>query len=326
MPQIDVLIPSSGVELAGTLCLPIGEEPIATAILLPGSGHHDRDETIGTHKPFAVISEHLVAAGIGSLRLDGRGMAQSGGSTDSVDFASKVEDALAARRWLVDERGVSEARLLFIGHSEGGLVGAAAAAQKPTALAMLSGPAQPIAATLHFLAESASRAAGASDDQIAHERAMNDAAFALVTCPGQSQREKLIELIDGFLSTWPGDGEAMPDSDRAATAAIMADTLLAPDFRSLLQQHPADYLRRLTRPVLAMFGDRDCQVPADANLAAFRLATAGIPDASAQVLHAHNHLYQVAVTGQIEEYETLGSSPSKVALETLTRWIRETFV
>lgn len=325
MIPIEVRVRAGAVQLAGTLCLPAHGEPRATAILLPGSGHHDRDETIGIHKPFAVIAEHLAAAGIGSLRFDGRGMGRSGGSTDSVDFASKVEDALAARRWLVDERGMAEARLLFIGHSEGGLVGAAAAAEKPTPLAMLAGPAQPIAATLHFIAEAESQAAGASDRQIAHERAMNTAAFALAARPGNPPRQELVELICSHLAAWPDVGDSLTDADRDAAAEAMADTLLAPDFRSLLQQSPADYLRSLTCPVLAMFGERDCQVSADANLSTFRQATAANPRASAIVLPAHNHLFQVAVTGQIEEYETLGAAPSAVALDALTDWVQDVF-
>jgi uncharacterized protein len=325
MTPIDIRVRASAVQLAGTLCWPTHGEPRATAILLPGSGHHDRDETIGAHKPFAVIADHLAAAGIGSLRLDGRGMGQSGGSTDSVDFASKVEDALAARRWLVNERWVAPARLLFIGHSEGGLVGAAAAAAQPTPLAMLAGPTQPIAATLHFLAEAQSQAAGASDRQIAHERAMNTAAFALAARAGKPPRQELIALIASHLAAWPDVDDPLTDADRAAAAEAMADTLLAPDFRSLLQQSPADYLQRLTCPVLAMFGERDCQVSADANLTAFLQATAGNPHASAIVLPAHNHLFQVAITGQIEEYETLGTAPSAVALNALTNWVQDVF-
>ena len=325
MTPVDVRLRSSTVQLAGTLCLPAQGEARATAILLPGSGHHDRDETIGAHKPFAVIADHLAAAGIGSLRLDGRGMGQSGGSTDSVDFASKVKDALAARRWLVDERGVDEARLLFIGHSEGGLIGAASAAEKPTALAMLAGPAEPIAATLHFLAEAQSRANGASDSQIAHERAMNEAALALAARPGKAPRIELIALIASHLAAWPDVGNALTDAERSSAAEAMADTLLAPDFRSLLQQSPADYLRRLTCPVLAMFGERDCQVSADANLPVFLQATAENAHARAIALPQHNHLFQVAVTGQIEEYETLGPAPSTVACNALTDWVKDVF-
>jgi pimeloyl-ACP methyl ester carboxylesterase len=316
---------AGAVLLGGTLSLPTKGEPRATAILLPGSGHHDRDETIGSHKPFAVIAEHLAAARIGSLRLDGRGVGQSGGSTNDVDFTSKVADALVARRWLIDERRVAEDRLLFIGHSEGGLVGAAAAADKPTPLAMLAGPAQPIAETLHFLAEMQSKAAGASDRQIAHEQAMNTAAFALAARPGTPPRRELIMLIASHLETWPDVGNSLNDADRNAAAETMADTLLAPDFRSLLQQSPADYLQRLSCPVLAMFGERDCQISADANLAVFRQATAANPYASSIVLPSHNHLFQAAVTGQIEEYATLGPAPSAVALNALIDWVKEVF-
>jgi uncharacterized protein len=325
MADISVHIPAHDVRLAGTLCLPPQSDAFATAILLPGSGHHDRDETIGQLKPFATIADHLKRVCIASLRFDGRGMGQSGGSTETVDFRSKVEDALAVRHWLIEQRGIDAQRLLFIGHSEGGLVGAAAAAEKPTVLAMLSGLAEPVAATLHSLAETQSRAIGATPRQIVHERAMNEAAFAIAASPGEPQRERLAGLFASFLASWPDRDEPLSEADRSAAAESMAGTLLAPDFRSLLQQDPPAYLRRLARPALAMFGELDCQVRPDTNLAAFREATARNPRATAIVLAGHNHLYQEAVTGQIDEYETLGASPSGMALDALTGWIRDVF-
>ncbi len=321
MIRKDVLVPAAGAVLAGTLALPSQGEPVALSILLPGSGHHDRDETVGKLKPFAVIADHLAASGIGSLCLDGRGIGLSGGSADNVDFRSKVDDVLAARHWLLEATGVVADRLVFIGHSEGGLVGAAAAATRPTALAMLSGPCEPIVAILHSLAEMQSSLAGATPSQIVHERAMNEAAFALASVPGEPQRGRLVNLIDSYLVSWPDTEGPLPDTDRLAAAEAMADILLAADYRSLLQQHPEDYLRQLTRPVLAIFGERDCQVLPQPNLAAFHAATAGQKSANAVVLPDHNHMFQVAITGQIDEYQSLGKSPSPVALKTLSDWI-----
>jgi hypothetical protein len=321
----DVRFDSEGLALAGTFCLPAQGTPMAATILLPGSGHHDRDETLDTLKPFAIIAEHLAKQGIASLRFDGRGMGESGGSTETVDFGTKVIDALAARRWIIGQAGFDAGRLAFIGHSEGGLVGAAAAGEEPTALAMLAGPAQPIADLLHSLAESQSRAGGATARQLLHERAMNEAAFAMAAALGAPDRDGLAFLIASFLSKWPDVDDPLPPDRQWETALVMAETLLAPDFRSLLQQQPDQILRRVRTPVLAMFGQLDCQVPAPPNAAAFLHATSSNRSAQIVTLEQHNHLFQVAQTGRIDEYHTLGASPSPTALAILSDWLHDTF-
>jgi hypothetical protein len=45
-------------------------------------------------------------------------------------------------------------------------------------------------------------------------------------------------------------------------------------FRSLARQDPADHLREIGVPVLALFGERDIQVAADENAEAVRKALA----------------------------------------------------
>ena len=68
---------SDAVTLAGTLTLPKGDGPFPGVILVSGSGPQDRDETVFGIKPFAVLSQRLVEAGIAVLRYDDRGTAKS---------------------------------------------------------------------------------------------------------------------------------------------------------------------------------------------------------------------------------------------------------
>ncbi len=57
------------VTLAGTLTLPKGQGPFAAAILIAGSGPHDRDELIAGHKPFLVLGDYLTRKGIARVAL-----------------------------------------------------------------------------------------------------------------------------------------------------------------------------------------------------------------------------------------------------------------
>jgi alpha-beta hydrolase superfamily lysophospholipase len=47
-------------------------------IIISGSGTQDRDGTIGSHKTYAVLADHLTKNGIAVLRIDDRGI---GGTT-----------------------------------------------------------------------------------------------------------------------------------------------------------------------------------------------------------------------------------------------------
>ncbi|MBG71971.1 MAG: alpha/beta hydrolase, partial [Gammaproteobacteria bacterium] len=87
------------VTLAGTLTLPkTGDYPVV--VLVTGSGAQDRDETIVGHKPFWVLADYLTRHGVGVLRYDDRGFAQSTGNISTATTADFADDALAAITYL----------------------------------------------------------------------------------------------------------------------------------------------------------------------------------------------------------------------------------
>ena len=59
-------------ELPGILTLPEGEGPFPAVILLQGSGPSDKDETVGSLKPFRDLAEGLAEQGIAVYRFDKR--------------------------------------------------------------------------------------------------------------------------------------------------------------------------------------------------------------------------------------------------------------
>ncbi len=87
--------------------------------MITGSGAQDRDEEIMGHKPFAVIANYLAKNGIGTLRLDDRGVGESEKGKDgatSADFATDINSAVN----FLAKRGYTNIGL--IGHSEGGMI------------------------------------------------------------------------------------------------------------------------------------------------------------------------------------------------------------
>lgn len=115
--------------LSGTLTIPPGEGPFPAAILLSDMGPHDRDVTLGEYKMFSALSDYLTRHGIAVLRLDDRGVGQSGGNLTASTTADMVKDAQLALGFLRTRSLLDFSQLGFMGHGEGGNIALLAAAQ-----------------------------------------------------------------------------------------------------------------------------------------------------------------------------------------------------
>jgi hypothetical protein len=69
-----------GIQLAGSLTLPLTKGPFPAVVLSTGAGPQDRDETAFGHKPFRVLARYLTKLGIAVLRVDDRGVGRSTGT------------------------------------------------------------------------------------------------------------------------------------------------------------------------------------------------------------------------------------------------------
>src|SRR6266496_1492267 len=136
----DVSIKSSpGVVLAGTLRTPTGHGsgPFPAVLLLGGSGPGWR----GGLSPLMV---RLLGDGIAVLEYDKRGNGRSTG--EFVDSLDNMEaDATAALKYLRNRADIDGSRIALVGHSQGGAVAPAVAAQDHAiaGVVMLAGPAAP---------------------------------------------------------------------------------------------------------------------------------------------------------------------------------------
>jgi len=99
----------------------------------------------------------------------------------------------------------------------------------------------------------------------------------------------------------------------------------SPWFRFFVSYDPRPALVGANVPVLALFGEKDLQVPPLQSADAVADALSGNPDATVDVLPDLNHLFQEAETGSPTEYQSIEQTMSPVALTAVSAWILARF-
>jgi uncharacterized protein len=319
-PAEDVSYPNpkaAGVTLAGTLTLPEGKGPFAAAILISGSGPQNRDENILGHKPFLVLADYLTRQGFAVLRVDDRGVGKSTGAfaeATSRDFASDVEAGIA---FLKSRPEIAAHKIGLIGHSEGALVATILAAQHQAAFAvLLAGPAVTGEEIVIEQGDRIAHAEGIPDTAITRQHKLQAELMHTVSSATDSAvaAQKIRELIQ---SSTPA-----AEQDQSALLDAKIRQLLSPWFRFFLTYNPQPDLKKITVPVLAIYGEKDLQVPPEQNAAPMTAALQH-PAQEVKVLPHLNHLLQHATTGSPAEYAKIEETLAPEALETISTWLKQ---
>ncbi len=321
---------AAGVKFTGTLTLPKGKGPFPAAVLITGSGAHDRNESLMGHRPFLVIADHLTRNGVAVLRYDDRGVGGSTGDKMAVTSADLAGDVLAAVGFLKGRAEIDPNRIGLIGHSEGGIIAPMAAAKSDDVafIVLLAGPGLVGEELLYRQGELIARAGGADDAKVAQNRALQEKMFAILKKEkdDKAARERLDALVQEETAKLSDDDKKEAEKMKGAAQAQMK-LVLTPWFRFFLTYDPAPTLRRLKCPVLALDGERDLQVPPKADLEAIEqaLKDGGDKDATVKELPKLNHLFQTCETGAPSEYAKIDETFAPAALEEVSGWIVKRF-
>jgi uncharacterized protein len=246
--------------LRGTMLAPAsGAAPMM--LIIPGSGPTDRDgnNRLGLKSStYRLIAEALAARGIGTMRIDKRGMFGSSAAVVDANAVTIDDYASDVGSWTASIRKTTGAPFVcLLGHSEGGLV-ALAAAQKATDICGLI-----LLAT-----------AGAPLGEVLRQQLRANPANA----PVLDQAMAAIEALEG---------------GKRADVSAMNPALLplfAPQVQGFLinafSYDPAKLIAAVEKSVLIVQGERDMQVGvADAE----RLKAAA-PKAELVLLPQANHV------------------------------------
>lgn len=305
-------------ELAGTFTIPSETSPFPAVLLISGGGAQNRDGMILGHRPFLVLADYLARRGIAVLRADDRGVGASTGDRSQATSEDYAEDALAGVDFLKGRHEINPKLIGLIGHSEGGIIGALAAAQSQDIafIVMMASPGLPGREYLLQYEESVHRALGGKKEAIDARRTLQDRILTILEevedrAVAKARLRRILE-------------ELYPPVPEASLEATL-ERFLSPWYRFLVKHDNGATFRKVKCSVLAIYGEKDVQVPPDRNLEAVEqaLRSAGNQDYRIEKLPDLNHLFQTAETGAPSEYARIEETLSPIALGLIADWILE---
>ena len=350
----------SKTKLTGTLSIPDGPGPFPAAVLLSDMGNHDRDARQGDYRLFATMAVALARQGVAVLRLDDRGVGQSGGEGSQTTTAELVRDARAGLDYLRLRPSIDAAQTGLIGHGEGGNVALLAAAQPEppgfvvtlaasglVGLDLLASQPEPVtnpadtalagATRRRLWAEVLGKAeklrtSGSNAAQVEtfvaqqrlkvknEERKQAEATLRF--------RRTMFEIVRQTASDDQAQAIAVnmlrqryPAQD-PALARARASQLITPWYRYYLKFDPQPGLAEVRCPVLLLNGTDDAEVNAANNLAALEKGLKSNKRVTVRRLLGVNHWFQTPVS---ELLVSAGSTPdllvSILMLDTVRDWI-----
>ena len=288
-------------QLPATLSMPVGPGPFPAAVLVHGSGPHDRDESIGTAKPFRDLAGGLASQGVATLRYEKRTYYYTDAlKTLAEQFTVReetIDDALAAVARLRETPRIDPKRIFVVGHSLGAML-APRIAGRDEAIAgvvLLAAPVEPLADAIGRQVRYLAQLDG---------RVTPDEKRALATLQAQIDRAK-----DPRLS-----------ADTPATQLPLG--VPAAYWLDLRGYNVLDAAAKLNRPMLILQGQRDYAVEAGA-MKRWKAALAGRQDVRMRMYPKLNHLF-IAGEGPSSpaEFEQ-GGNVSEDVVRDIASWIND---
>jgi len=303
--------------LAGTLAAPDESKDIPMLVMITGSGQQNRDEEIALHKPFLVIADYLAKKGIGTLRLDDRGIGGSErgkANPTCEDFAGDIHSAV---NFLV-AKGYKNIGL--IGHSEGGMIAPMVGTIHPEVkfMILLAGPGIPLGRNMELQLSNLYRATGLSDEVVNEiSRGLN----RLIRNTNERETPYTNQELKAELNTV---FSGVPAHQRPAYINEIGPLFATSWGRYFLKFKPEEYLSKIKVPVLALNGGLDLNVPAKENLEGIKqaLTKGGNKHFEVMEFEGLNHLFQTAKTGSPSEYESIEETISPKVLEKISAWVQ----
>ncbi|UOQ94660.1 alpha/beta hydrolase [Halobacillus shinanisalinarum] len=220
-------------KLYGELETPKEKGPHPVVIIIPGSGPTDRDGNSvtlqGKNNSLKLLAEELAEQGIASVRYDKRGVGKNQSAAipeKELRFDQFVKDAAAWVEMLNKDEQFSKVGV--IGHSQGSLVGMAAAAETDVdAFVSIAGAGRPI-------------------DEVLYDQLKVNLTEEL-----KQESKEILEKLK--------QGEQVESVSKELQSMFRSS--VQPFLASWIQYNPVKEIQKLEIPVLIINGKHDLQVP-----------------------------------------------------------------
>jgi len=281
--------------LPGFLSLPKGKGPFPAVVLVHGSGPSDADESVGAIKMFKDLAFGLASRGIVALRYVKRSRFDPSGVVTQKEEV--IDAAKAAAAFLLTSPTIDPARVVLIGHSQGGYLAPRIVEQDAdiTGIVVLAGPTRPLQDSL-----------------------LTQYQYFSSLEPKNPEWPKALGLAKQFKATVEAPG-LRPDQNVDVPGGGSATGAYFLDVRDY---HPGRTAARLSCPMLVLQGGRDYQVT-KVDFEGWQSALGHQARAKLHLYPALNHLF-VAGSGPSTpaEYERPGHVDEQVIAD-IAKWIAE---
>ena len=323
--EVTVRNEQDGINLAGTLTLPEKGTKFPAVVMVTGSGAQNRDEEIMGHKPFLVIADYLTRNGIAVLRCDDRGTAASQGNhatATNEDFATDTE---AMVNYLRSRKDINAKKIGIIGHSAGGIIAFIVAKKDPAIAFVVSLAGAGVRGDSLMLkqVELISKSQGMSDAVWQGMKPSIRNRYAILQQTDKTPEELQKELYADVTKTM--SPEQLKDLNTIQQISAQISSMTSPWYLHFMRYDPAQDLKNLKCPVLALNGEKDIQVDAAMNLTAIqeRITGNGNKNVTVKAYPNLNHLFQTCEKGTLTEYGQLEETINPEVLKDIIEWIRK---
>ena len=291
--------------LNGLLTLPVhAPRPVPAVVFVHGSGSSNMDEKVGKLTPFQDLADGLAKHGIASIRYDKRSFAHGwkmlrDKSSPITVKEETIEDALLATEMLKQDPRIDSDKIFIIGHSMGGMLAPRIDAEGGDyrGLVLMAGTPRKLEEVL--IEQS--------------EEAMSSLKGLTKRLVGK-QIQKLNNTFAGLYDL--SDEEAKRKKVGGGTTLYY--------FKEMGEHAVADYLVPLQKPILIMQGEKDFQVKADKDFAAYQDILNGKQNVTFQLYENLNHAFVPSVYGSIAKAKAeyhIEQHISEEVISDIANWI-----
>ena len=276
--------------LKGILTLPDNiTEPVPAVVLVHGSGSSNMDEKVGKITPFKDLAEGLAKQGIACVRYNKRsfsyGLKMVMDKKNIITVKEEtIDDAIMAANLLKNDSRIDTSKVFIIGHSMGGMLAPRIDAEGGNfrGLILMAGSPLPMEKIMLIQLE----------ELMAEMKGLTKKIIS-------KQLDKFTALFEGLYEL----------TDEAAKATKIGNGVTLYYFKEMGQPTVEDYLNKTDKPMLIMQGEKDFQVRADRDYAAYQKILVGRSNVTFKLYPGLSHAFVPAT------YEDISMAKKEYSIE-----------